>query len=91
MEVPTAVVVVEVPPAAVVEVPIAVVVVEVPGDTTVTVVVIGRIGKGGITLAVQASAVPLKPEPVNVKTVLTVPEVGVTMMSAVTLNQANGV
>jgi hypothetical protein len=47
--------------------------------------------KGGNIIAVQVSAVPLKPEPVNVKTVLTVPEVGVTMTSAVTLKTAHAV
>jgi hypothetical protein len=48
-------------------------------------------GNGGTMVAVQVVARELKPEPVNVKTVLTVPDVGVTMMSAVTLKAANGV
>jgi hypothetical protein len=99
MEVPTAVVVVEVPRAVVevptavvvVEVPTAVVVVEAPVETRVIPVVEGITGKGGYIVAVQVSAVPLKPDPVNVKTVLTVPEVGVTITSAVTLKMANGV
>jgi hypothetical protein len=37
---------------------------------------------------VQLVATELKPEPVKVNTVLMVPEVGVTMTSAVTLNVA---
>jgi len=45
-------------------------------------------GKGGVIVAVQDVATELKPEPVNVKTVLTVPEVGVTTTLAVTLNTA---
>jgi hypothetical protein len=89
VEVPTATVVVEVPPAAVVDVPMAVVVVEVPAEMMVIAVVEGITGKGGNIVAVQELAVPLNPDPVNVKTVLTVPEVGVTMTSAVTLNTAH--
>jgi hypothetical protein len=41
--------------------------------------------------AVQLVATELNPEPVKVNTVLTVPEVGVTIMSGVTLNGSSGV
>ena len=48
------------------------------------------VGNGGSTVAAQEPARELNPEPVNVKTVLIVPEVGVTTTLAVTLNTANG-
>jgi hypothetical protein len=49
------------------------------------------VGNGGTIVAVQVVAAELKPEPVKVKTELMVPDVGVTITSAVTLNVANGV
>jgi hypothetical protein len=45
----------------------------------------------GTVTAVQDVAAELKPEPVNVKTVFTVPEVGVTMTSGISVNAAAGV
>jgi len=57
----------------------------------VTTVVEGMTGNGGTIVAVQLVAAELKPEPVNVNTVLMLPDVGVTITSAVTLNPANGV
>jgi hypothetical protein len=45
----------------------------------------------GTVTAVQLVARELKPEPVKVNTVLTVPDVGVTITSGVTVNDAAGV
>lgn len=47
--------------------------------------------KAGTVAAVQDIAAELNPEPVKVNTVLTVPEVGVTMTSGTTVNAAGGV
>jgi hypothetical protein len=45
----------------------------------------------GTVMAVQNVAAELNPEPVNVNTVFTVPEVGVTTTSGITVNAASGV
>jgi hypothetical protein len=48
-------------------------------------------GNGGIIVTVQPVASDSKPEPVNVNTVLTVPDVGVIITSGVTVNGSSGV
>jgi hypothetical protein len=45
----------------------------------------------GVVVATQVVAAELNPEPVKVNTVLTVPDVGVTMTSGITVNAAPGV
>jgi len=45
----------------------------------------------GVVVAVQLVAVELKPEPVYVNTLLTVPEVGTTFTSGITVNGSAGV
>jgi hypothetical protein len=85
----TGVVIAVVVAMVVVAVPVVVVVVTVlVVEEIVTTVVEGITGNGGTIVAVQVVASELKPEPVNVNTVLMLPDVGVTITSAVTLNAA---
>ena len=50
---------------------------------------VGAFGNGGTTTALQVVAVDSKPDPVYVKTEFMLPELGDTVMLAVTLNTAN--